>query len=345
MTDVAIWQPQSAEVATFEPTGPLDDWIRVADQVVRLAEVICMTPFVPDGLRGNAPATAAAILTGRELNIPPMTALANIHVIHGKPGLSALVMRALVLSKGHEWQDVDVSNTRVIVRGRRKGTAEWTTASFSVSDAQTAKLQLGGYPQDKLYARATARLARRAFADVIAGMPYSIEELEDGITEDEPVTLVPAGDAAKPPAPRTAQRKPRAQASPPAQAAAPPAAAPAQMTGAGGDLPPLPGEDEPDASDYDTPGTVSPQQLTKIWTVLSSVYLFGSDEKDAARGVCAQILRSDLASSKDLSYNGAKTVIDTLSHWEAQAKAQDEEPRGYLLVMLEALKDGEVPGE
>lgn len=340
MTDIAIWQPQAAEVATFEPSGPLDDWIRVADQVVRLAEVICMTPFVPDGLRGNAPATAAAILTGRELSIPPMTALANIHVIHGKPGLSALVMRALVLSKGHEWQDVDVSNTRVIVRGRRKGTAEWTTASFTTADAATARLQLGGYPQDKLYARATARLARRAFADVIAGMPYSVEELEDGIVPDE-ADARPDAPASEQPKPRTAQRRQRTQTSPPAQAAAPLAADPTPPEGAGGDLPPLPGEDEPD--DRSAPGSVTPKQLTAIWTVLSEVFLFGKDERDEARKVCAHVVNRELASSKDMTKQEAATVLDTLVHWEAQAQREDEKPRAYLQMMIDATggEDGE----
>src|ERR1044071_3100162 len=214
MSEVAIYEPQRDLVpVSASPRGELDDWIQVADQVVRLAEVICRSPFVPDGLRGPAPATAAAILTGRELGIPPMTSLANIHVIHGKPGLSALVMRALVMREGHDWEEVEANNTRVVLRGKRKGSSVWTTASFTTADAATAKLQLGGYPQDKLYARASARLARRAFSDIIAGMPYSIEELEDGFTPDEDGSAalatgsVPA--STPPPAPdkpRTAQR-------------------------------------------------------------------------------------------------------------------------------------------
>lgn len=364
MTDIAIWQP-TGEVAEYQPSGPLDDWIRVADQVVRLAEVICRTPFVPDGLRGNAPATAAAILTGRELNIPPMTALANIHVIHGKPGLSALVMRALVLSQGHEWQDVDVSNTRVVLRGRRAGSTEWTTASFSAADAQTAKLPLSGYPQDKLYARASARLARRAFADVIAGMPYSVEELEDGIVPDE---AEPAADrpAAAETKPRTAQRKqPRTQSPPPAPAASPVASAdstPPSSAGAGGDLPPLPGEEEgapgpdpasvmagpgaPDESPLsrdDAPGSVTSSQLTAIWTVLSQVYHYGADEKAEARAVCAQILNTELSTSTMLSKRQAGTVLDTLAHWQQQAEKQGDDPRGYLMVMLQSRTGEWVP--
>jgi hypothetical protein len=373
VSEVAIWQAGEValpgQVTGQVPNGQLDDWIMVADKVVRLAEVICRSPFVPDGLRGSVPATAAAILTGRELGIPPMTSLANIHVIHGKPGLSALVMRALVLSQGHEWMDVDVSNTRVVLKGRRKGEAEWTEASFSTADAQIAKLQLGGYPQDKLYARATARLARRKFADVIAGMPYSIEELEDGVTEDE---AAPADSTPKPAAPaaRTAQRRPRTPNSPPAAAVPPPAAAPSNPTAqaaAGGDLPPLPGEEEPrgstgtealesiekdiardasapDTTDYDTPGTVTTPQITAIWTVLSQIFHFTKEEKEQARMVCAYVAEHDLGSTKDLSKNEAKSILDTLSHWQHQAAERGEDPRAYMLALMVA-QDTEVPGE
>ena len=54
-------------------------------------------------------------------------------------------------------------------------------------------------------------------------------------------------------------------------------------------------------------------QLTAIWTVLSQVYHFGADEKDQARGVCAQILNVELTTSTALSKNQAATVIDTLA--------------------------------
>lgn len=199
-----------------------------------------------------------------------------------------------------------------------------------------------------------------------------------GITADEDVDA--RGDGQQQHSP-TAQRKPRAQSSPPAQAAAPRAAAPASpRAGAGGDLPPLPDEEEPDpttsgasssarapgsgshqpsgapspsspsgsaAIPGDAPGSVTTPQLGAIWTVLKNVFLFGDDEKDQARGVCAQVLNIKLKTSTMLSKRQAGTVIDTLAHWQEQAKAQGEEPRGYLMLMLQAAQDasGEVPGE
>lgn len=207
MSEIAVREP-AAQLAV---AGDIDSWTQVAGQVIKLANEICNTPFVPDGLRGSAPATAAAILAGRELGLGPFASLGNIHVIKGKTGLSALLMRALIQAQGHDWQDVKVTDTEAVVKGRRKGEKEWTEAAFTAAQARTAKIDLGGYPQDKLYARATSRLARRKFADVIAGMPYSAEELEDEPGET-PATGAPrrsgritaAEITARPSAPQTA---------------------------------------------------------------------------------------------------------------------------------------------
>lgn len=241
MTDMELYRPEPAELAI--PASDTDSWTSVLNEVATLASQIASTPFVPDGLRGSAPAVAAAILSGRELGLGPMTSLANIHVIKGKPALSAALMRALILAQGHQIETVFISDTRAVVRGKRRGEAEWETAEFNADQAKRAGIQLGGYPQDKLYARATSRLARRKFADVIAGMPYSAEELEDGAVVDVATGEVVSGPAEPK---RTAQRRQRTQTSPPAPVAATPAAL-ATPASAGGDLPPLPGEE-------DTPG-------------------------------------------------------------------------------------------
>jgi hypothetical protein len=150
----------------------------------------------------------------------------------------------------------------------------------------------------------------------------------------------------------SAQR--RTQTSPSAQAATTPdAAGSAPPAGAGGDLPPLPGEEDAPGpgglvgqnseAGPGAPAAVTPKQLTAIWTVLSEVFLFGKDERDEARKVCAHIVNRELASSKDMTKQEAATVLDTLAHWEAQAQREDESPRGYLKMMTDAT--GGEPGE
>lgn len=367
MTDMELYRPR--EVAPAEPQRDIDSWIQVVSDVIKIANVICDTPFVPDGLRGSAPAVAAAILSGREMGLGMMTSLANIDVIRGKPTQKPLLMRAMILERGHKWVDVDVTDTRAVVRGCRRGESEWTEVTFTADQAKKAGLNLGNYPADKLYARASSRLAKRKFADVIMGIPYTPDDIEDGVDDSEIGTVTESAPAAaEQPKPRTAQRAKRPQSSPPAQAANPPspAAVPASPSrDAGGDLPPLPGEDEPKAIDLhpeispatpppSVPGEferVTPKQLTAIWTVLSEVFLFGKDERDEARKVCAHIVNRDLASSRDLTKQEAATVLDTLAHWEAQAQREEEIPRAYLQMMTDAGEtgprgeDGQVNGE
>ena len=345
MTEVELYKPPAAPAVPV--VAGMDSWIAVCSDVIKVANVICDTPFVPDGLRGSGPAVAAAILAGRELSLGPMTSLANIHVIKGRPALSAVLMRALVQAQGHQWQDGDVTDTRAVVRGRRKGEAEWTEVTFTADQARKAGIELGKYPQDKLYARATSRLARRKFADVIAGMPYSAEELEDG---PDDVVLAgesyrePGNTSAAKPGQRTARRK--------TQASAVPGAASQRTGGAAGTeagqespavpdgLPPLPGEDEPDAqppSGPDAHGTATRGkggQLTALWTVLSTVY--GFEEKEHARGVVEKLVSRPLdgGTTGDLSYNEASALIDTLARVSTAAEKAGITPREQLIVFL-----------
>jgi hypothetical protein len=337
----------------------IDSWTRIVVQVVRLAEEICDTPFVPDGLRGSAPAVSAAILSGREMGLGPMTSLANIDVIKGKPTQKPLLMRAMVQARGHKWVDVDVSDVRAVVKGCRKGETEWTEVTFTAAQAKQGGIDLGKYPADKLYARASSRLAKRKFADVIMGMAYSSDEAEDEDMIDTATGEITSGPAAIEAAkPRTAQRKQRTQSPPPAQAASP--AADAAPPAAGGDLPPLPGEDEPDPqiaaarpdrataaaatipddTDYDTPGTVTSPMITAIWTILSGPFEFAKDEKDQARMVCAHIVGHDLTTTTMLSRNEASSILDTLGLWQDQAAKKGEHPREYMIALMVA-GDGE----
>jgi hypothetical protein len=99
------------------------------------------------------------------------------------------------------------------------------------------------------------------------------------------------------------------------------------------------GEPEPD---YDTPGTATTPQIGAIWTVLTTVYKFGKDEKDQARAVCSHITQRPLASTKDMSRNEAKAVLDVLAAWRATAEENGAQPREFLVeLMATAGNDGE----
>lgn len=214
-----------------DPGRPV--WIELMGPAGELAGKIAETEFVPARLRKRPAAVMACILSGQEAGIGPMQSLRQIFVTDdGKVGMAAELMRSLVLKEGHEIWPEDYTNTRVTMAGRRRGNpdANPTRVTWTMDDAK--KANLGGkqnwskYPRAMLTARATTELCRLVFPDVIAGISYSLEEIEDGDVDlappeptgpDEPKT-----NTRKAPAARTRTKKPPAP--PPAE-------------------PPLPGED------------------------------------------------------------------------------------------------------
>ena len=369
MTDLEVYQPKAPAVIPASGLQDTDSWITVVRDIIKIADVIYDTPFVPDGLRGSSPAVAAAMLAGREMGLGIMTSLANIDVIRGKPTQKALLMRAMILSRGHKWQDGDVTGTRAVVRGCRKGESEWTEVVFTADQARHAGIDLGKYPADKLYARATSRLARRKFADVIMGMPYSAEELEDGEVpgDGEMPAAVQNGNGHEPkPAAQKARRKTAAagddtQDQRPgagdstARKPAPRAAGAAPSRGAQ-PLPPLPGEDEPGtpsgevAKEEDHAADLEPGEAAEYGTerhkkvvgiVWAHLQRLGypadtkeSDNEKAARlaDVAKLANVSEIGSTNDLDLGELSLVADTL------ARCKDRKALDALL------KAGEVDG-
>lgn len=194
-----------------------DSWTEVVEKVALFAGQISQTEFVPTALRGrdNGAKVAAAIMTGRELGLPPMTSLASIHVINGKPGISAEMMRGLVLQAGHEIRVTESTSVKVVIKGRRAGGGDedWTTVEWSEQDSRRAGILTGNhvkYPRQMFAARATTELCRLLFADVIHGL-RSIEELED--LGDQVLDVIPerGGEEPAKPALTRSKRQPRTQ--------------------------------------------------------------------------------------------------------------------------------------
>ena len=92
----------------------------------------------------------------------------------------------------------------------------------------------------------------------------------------------------------------------------------------------------PVSSGPDDPGSVTTPQLTAIWTVFRNVYKFGDDDKDHARAVAAHVIGRPLASTRDMSKNDGKALLDTLGNWQAIAKEREETPRDVLVAMMAA---------
>lgn len=158
--------------------------IELAPEAWTLAQKIANTDFVPGAMRGKPEAVLAAMLTGHEAGIGPMASLAKIHVVDGRPGMAAELMRAIVLRDGHEFWIEESSSTKVTVGGKRKGSERETRVTWTLDDGRQANLlnksNWKTYPRAMLLARATAELCRAIFPDVLAGISYTVEELADG---------------------------------------------------------------------------------------------------------------------------------------------------------------------
>jgi hypothetical protein len=146
------------------------------------------------------------ILTGQEIGVQPMASLRSIDVINGTPAMRALALRALVQSKGHRVWVEEATETRAIVKGQRRGEERVQTSTWTMDRAKGLGLigreNWRKQPQAMLVARATSELCRLVAADVILGVPYSIEELQDGDEQTQPSV-----EAAAPVSRRTARRR------------------------------------------------------------------------------------------------------------------------------------------
>lgn len=224
-----------------------DGWIRVLQPVAELASQVAGTEFVPVAIRQKPAAITAAILFGRELDMPPMQSLSQVHIIEGRPSLSAEQMRAMVLAAGHEIAyDLSVP-MQVTATGRRwyggaRGWGSPTAVTWNIAMAERAAL-LGKnnwkrHPRQMLEARATAELCRLIFADVTHGLPTT-EELEDGGAYDD----TEGGDQGVTPPPASGRTKvSRGKARGTVKAAAGPAPEPpVQESVPTAPRPPLPG--------------------------------------------------------------------------------------------------------
>lgn len=151
------------------------------NEYLALSGQISRTALVPEALRGRPEEVLAVMMAGNELGIGPMQALQSINIIKGKPALSAELMRALVLSAGHQFI-IDANDQNAIAKVCRSGWPEWQTVEFNLEDAKRAGLLNNPtwtkYPRAMLAARVTSEACRLYFPDVIAGMSYTPEEIE-----------------------------------------------------------------------------------------------------------------------------------------------------------------------
>lgn len=326
----------------------LREWLDLFIKTEQVANVLAKTTFVPKAMQGKPAEVAAAMMRSFEMAIDPLDGLGHMHVINGKVGYSAELMRRRIIEAGHEILFVETTDSRAVIKARRRehvdDESKWQTFTFTEENARKAKIDLGGYPADKLVARASSRMCRRMFPEVLAGASIA-EDLIDAV-------IIEGGDTAvfddlpeelRPGLPRgagtTAQRKrqPRKVAAARAEAKLAPAtdvdelldepappATPAEQVDT-----PEPAETPQDdllgdESGYDTPDPSDEPEITKPQLQKLSILRQkeGYADTDEGRADWFQWVETNIArrvgSNKELTKAEASVLIDVLESAQAQ---------------------------
>ena len=174
-------------IVTYEPTN--------FGELEVFCKRICATAMVPKAYVGKPEEAAATIMFGKEIGLPPMTALQFIANINGRPGVYGDALPGIAMNKGliremREWfegeplQDGYTAWCEV-----RRPDGSKATNYFSVGDAKKAGLwskpgPWTQYPRRMLQWRARGWAIRDAAPNLLFGM--TAEELQDMEIADMP---------------------------------------------------------------------------------------------------------------------------------------------------------------
>lgn len=189
LAPLAKTAPSYDTAQAFEP--------RNISEALQLAKLLVESKLLPRGV-ATPQAAFAIIATGRELGMTAMQSLRSIHVIEGKPTLSADLIAALCKSRCDVcsyFMLVESTTTSATYETQRVGDPKPTTMSFTMEDATRAGLQgkdnWRKYPAAMLRARCITALARAVYPDLAMGI-YDEDELSPiEVPEDRRVWVEP----------------------------------------------------------------------------------------------------------------------------------------------------------
>jgi hypothetical protein len=184
---------------------------------MQFAKALATATTLPKAYRGQPGDVLLAMEYGRALGLTSVaTVMTSVHVIEGRPSMSAELMQALVRRAGHRIRVTGDNQSATCAIVRRDDPDFQYSATFTLEDAKRAGLlgktgsNWSKYPAAMLLARATSACCRQACADVLAGVSYVPEELGEQewapsmgngvtttVTTQQPVTTVEA-DAGTP---------------------------------------------------------------------------------------------------------------------------------------------------
>lgn len=154
---------------------------------MRYAQALAQAATLPKAYRDRPGDVLLAFAYAQSLGIYPAQVFTGIHIIDGRPSMSAELMGGLIRRAGHLLRMSGDRQSATVEIVRHDDPDFKYRATFSIEDARDAGLltkeNWRKYPAAMLIARALSACARQACADVLSGMAYSPEELGSEIVD------------------------------------------------------------------------------------------------------------------------------------------------------------------
>lgn len=172
--------------------------------VVQVAEHFVQSGWFKDSK--DVSQAVVKILAGQEMGLGPMASMQGVHIIEGKPTMSANLLGAQVKRHpAYNYRVIEQTEDRCSIEFYEHG-QKVGDSTFSIADAQKAgvagKPNWKRYPKAMLFARAMSQGVRTHCPDVTAGPAYVPEELGAQVGEtgepihvEQPAEQAPVEDA------------------------------------------------------------------------------------------------------------------------------------------------------
>ena len=170
-------------------------------QIKEIARMAVASKLLPEQIQTQEQA-AIIMLKGKELGLPPMVAFAHINVIRGKPAMSGEIMLAYIRKDfpKAEINFVESTDKHCKITCRRNPNEQLMTIEMTFDQAMTAgfakqwdkekrqsvvKDNWQKQPKTMLRWRCVSEMKRFVFPEVLMGVDYTPDELEDIPAKEE----------------------------------------------------------------------------------------------------------------------------------------------------------------
>jgi len=189
------------------PDRPWDEKTASLAELKAVATTFAMSEMFKDC--DSAAKCLAKMFVARDLGLSMTRGLLDIHMISGKPTLSANLIAGMIKKSGKYDYRITEHNPKVCrMNCLQRIDGAWEIigpSEFTIEDAQTAGLLSNPtwkkFPKNMLFSRAISNAAKQYFGDVFLGSVYTPDELDTTVEYDGDGNVVsPAQKFAKIPA-------------------------------------------------------------------------------------------------------------------------------------------------